>query len=146
MLSNAWDAGCTQINETHRQVMIWKREMDDREWDRLRAVIRGAHQARYKNAATQYFAWLLNGPADGAYPGECDRVVYAETIFGKQTARDVVATVIVDADASLAFFGDEHRLSEDILRDGARDCIGKLAIEDRALSGHGGESTVHETR
>lgn len=75
--------------------------------------MRGAHQARYLNATTQYFAWLFDeGARGGPYPGESDQVVYAETIFGDQKARDVLATVVLDAHASEAFFGDglqKHR-------------------------------------
>jgi hypothetical protein len=39
--------------------------------------------------------------------------------------------VLIDADASRAFFGNEWRMSEDILSDGAARCIAQLHESDR---------------
>jgi hypothetical protein len=137
MLSNAWDAGCAQIKGTHAQVMLWKNQMSKEEWNRLSVVNVAGHQARYRNAATQYFHWLI---ADKAppwnYPGESMRVIFAETLGkgpdGKdEHAPDEMGTILVDADASNAFFGKPWRLSEDILSDGAAACIKELPSADR---------------
>jgi len=137
MLSNAWDAGCAQIKGTHAQVMTWKTELSKDEWNRLIVVNVARHQARYRNAATQYFHWLI---ADNAprwnYPGESMRVIFAETLGkgpdGKdEHAPEELGTILVDADASNAFFGNPWRLSEDILSDGAAACIKELPAADR---------------
>lgn len=137
MLLNAWDAGCAQIKATHAQVMIWKSQLSRDEWNRLVAVNVARHQARYRNVATQYFHWLI---ADDAppwnYPGESMRVIFAETLGkgpdGKdEHAPDELGTILVDADASNAFFRNPWRLSEDILSDGAAACIKELPAGDR---------------
>jgi len=74
MLSNAWDAGCAQINATHAQLMKWKNQLSKDEWSRLIVVNVARHQARYRNAATQYFHWLIG---DDAPPLELSGRVYA---------------------------------------------------------------------
>lgn len=133
MLANADEAGCAQIRGTHTQVMEWKKALTADEWKRLRVTNRGKHQARYRNAATQYFAWLLGDPGIAwGYPGESMRLVYVE-FLGKvadgkdEDSRDVLGTIVVDADASQAFFGDPWRLSVDILADGAKRCVEEIA-------------------
>lgn len=132
MLQNAWDAGCEQIKTTHAQMMEWKKQLNEREWADLRVVNLARHQARYRNAATQYFHWLFgdNGPA-WAYPGESMRVTFAETLGKDGTSIDELTTVEIDADASQAFFKDRWRMSEDILSNGAAACIAKLPDKDR---------------
>jgi hypothetical protein len=132
MLANASDAGCLQIQKTHQQVMKWKQAIPREEWARLRVIHRAPHQARYRNAATQYFAWLL-GDQDSPswlYPGEGLRNVYAEIMFGdKPDVKDLAATVDIDAVASESFFAGPWRLSEDVLSDGAARCIAELSKE-----------------
>lgn len=132
MLQNAWDAGCQQIRATHAQMMAWKKEFSQQEWEHLIVVNRARHQARYRNAATLYFHWLFaDHGSSWSYPGESLRVIYAESLGPKQEAKDEFATVLIDADASAAFFGDPWRLTEDILSNGAADCIAKLPADDR---------------
>jgi hypothetical protein len=58
-------------------------------------------------------------------------VTYAESLGPKEDASDELATVLIDADASAAFFQDPWRMSEDILSKGAAECIGKLPQSDR---------------
>jgi hypothetical protein len=135
MLQNAWDAGCEQIETTHAQIMAWKKQLTEEEWANLRVVNVARHQARYRNAATQYFRWLFgdNGPAWG-YPGESMRVIFAETLGKDGTSIDELTTVEIDSDASQAFFKDRWRMSEDILSSGAAACIAKLADRDRVYA------------
>jgi hypothetical protein len=132
LLQNTHDAGCAQVQATHRQMQKWRADLPAQDWSKLVVVNRSAHQARYRNAATTYFAWLLDERApDWSYPGESMRVIFAEVLFGDRQPLDLLATVVLDADASKAFFGDEWRLSEDVLSDGAADCVGKLPASER---------------
>lgn len=132
MRLNAWEAAYVQIQGTHSQMMKWKKTMTADEWERLVVVNRGGHQARYRNAATQYFHWLLGGDSPSwSYPGESMRVIYAESLGPQEDSSDELGTIIVDADASTAFFGDPWRLSEDVLSDGAAACIKQLSDADR---------------
>lgn len=132
MLRNAWDAGCEQIKTTHAQMMAWKKQLTLEEWEKLIVVNVARHQARYRNAATQYFHWLFgdSGPS-WSYPGESMRVVFAETLGKDGTSIDELTTVEIDADASQAFFSNPWRMSEDILSDGAAACIATLLDKDR---------------
>jgi hypothetical protein len=132
LLHNAWDAGCEQIKTTHAQMMAWKKQLTSDEWANLVAVNVARHQARYRNAATQYFHWLFgdSGPA-WAYPGESMRVIFAETLGKDGTSIDELTTVEIDAEASQAFFSNPWRMSEDILSDGAAACIAELPEKDR---------------
>jgi hypothetical protein len=137
MLQNADDAGCYQVQTTHAQMMKWKATLSSDEWTHLIAVNKGAHQARYRNAATQYFDWLFQGTSPRwAYPGESSRVLYAESLPPNQTGGDELVAVLIDADASRAFFGNEWRMSEDILSDGAARCIAQLRESDRVWQPH----------
>jgi hypothetical protein len=132
MAKNAWDAGCAQIRSTHKQLIKWKYDLSEGDWNKLVVVSRARHQARYRNAATQYFHWLFGDTgSDWSYPGESMRVIYAESLGREEDAGDELATVIIDADASEAFFGSPWRLSEDILSDGAAACIKELPEADR---------------
>jgi hypothetical protein len=135
MLQNASDAGCAQITATHAQLMKWKGQLTEDEWKHLAVVNRARHQARYRNAATQYFHWLFgdSGPP-WSYPGESARVIYAESLGPGEDASNELAIVEIDADASDAFFADPWRLTEDILSSGAAACIARLPEADRKYS------------
>jgi hypothetical protein len=43
----------------------------------------------------------------------------------------MLASILIDADASTAFFGNKWRLSEDLLSDGAARCIARLPKGDQ---------------
>jgi hypothetical protein len=139
MLQNADEAGCYQVQSTHTQMMKWKESLSRDEWSHLIAVNKGGHQARYRNVATQYFDWLFHGYGSSprwAYPGESSRVLYAESLPPNQTGGDELVAVLIDEDASSAFFGNEWRMSEDILSDGAARCIAQLRESDRVWQPH----------
>lgn len=132
MLRNADEAGCHAVQGTHAQMMKWKTSLSGDEWSHLIAVNKGAHQARYRNAATQYFQWLFQGSSPSwGYPGESTRLFYVESLPKDQTGADSLAAILLDADASRTFFKSEWRLSEDILSDGAARCIAQLPEADR---------------
>ncbi len=59
------------------------------------------------------------------------RVIFAETLGKDGTSIDELTTVEIDDDASQSFFKDRWRMSEDILSNGAADCIAKLPDKDR---------------
>jgi hypothetical protein len=132
MMANSDEAGCYQVREMHTQMMKWKTEITEAQWNSLVAINRSSHQPRYRNVGTQYFGWLF-GLTDPkwAYPGESERLTYAEAPPKGLSSEDIVLSISIDADASFAFFGDRWRLSEDILSDGAARCIRQLPVADR---------------
>lgn len=132
LLANADDAACYAIGEMHAQMMKWKSSLSANEWERLVVINPGVFQPRYRSLATQYFGWLFRAPAPAwAYPGENERVIYSEFQHPHRDSGELLASILIDADASTAFFGNEWRLSEDLLSDGAARCIARLPKSDQ---------------
>jgi hypothetical protein len=136
ILQNADEAAVAQIDLTHQRVMAWKKSLTPAEWEKLIVIVRGFQMPRRYNIATVYFSWLLNEkPHRLGYPGESRRLIYAEFMARNNTPLDLMATTLLDGDASEAFFGNRWRLSRDILADGARGYVKKLkretAVESR---------------
>ncbi len=132
MMQNSNEAACVQVHEMHAQMMRWKRSLSGDERDRLIVVNVGGHQPRYRNVATQYFAWLFDSRSPRwGYPGESARVLYEESRPKDETVEDELAAISLDADVSRALLNDRWRLSEDLLSDGAATCIAKLPLTDR---------------
>src|SRR5690606_20904614 len=100
------------------------------DWKKLIVIVRGFQMPRRYNIATVYFSWLLDeNPHRLGYPGESRRLIYAEFMSKTSTPLDLMATTLLDGDASEAFFGDRWRLSRDILADGARRRVRELGRE-----------------
>jgi hypothetical protein len=133
MYESASEAGCLQIQDMHSAILEWRNTLGCSNWQNVMFLNRGMHQARYRNVGTQYFAWLIpNEPTTSwAYPGESMRNVFVESLAKNDDSRDLMATVLIDAQASKAFFGDSWRLSEDILSSGAASCIAILPTTER---------------
>jgi hypothetical protein len=77
-------------------------------------VVAGAHQARDRSLALQYFEKRF-----GEAAGEERRVTYAESISGPAEARELIGTRRLDRDIAAAFFGNPARLQRDVLGDAA---------------------------
>jgi hypothetical protein len=92
---------------------------------RFVVVICGAHQPRYRDAASQYFGRLLHQP-EGSGAEREDRLVYGEGLCDVDSALDLLARHIVDQRASNLLFGDRRRLQEDLLADAASTEVRKL--------------------
>jgi hypothetical protein len=132
LMANMDDAACYAIKGMDAQMMKWKSTLTATEWKRLVVINPGVFQPRYRSLATQYFAWLFPAPAPPwAYPGENERVMYSEFQHPHRDAGEVLASILIDADASTAFFGDKWGLSEDLLGDSAARCIARLPKRDQ---------------
>lgn len=88
--------------------------MSPAEREALQVVVAGAHQARERSLAMQYFRKRLR-EADGAE----DRVAYAENATDEDAALALVGTRRLDRAIAGAFFDDEKRLQRDVLGDAA---------------------------
>jgi hypothetical protein len=132
LLENANTAACYAIQGMHAQMMMWKSSMTSDEWRRIAVINPGVIQPRYRSLATQYFGWLFPAPAPPwAYPGENERVIYSEFLHPHRDSGELLASILIDADAATAFFGNRWRLSEDLLSNGAARCIARLPAGDR---------------
>lgn len=138
-MANARDAAVAQVNAMHTQMLAWRKELTDDEWAGLRVVVVSSEQARRGNVATQYFAKLLNcREKQIGYPGESTRLYYREYTPERpgntdsyadwlhRQDRTLFATMDLDADASIAFFGNSWRMRIDVMADGARDYLKTL--------------------
>ncbi|GAB5541416.1 MAG: hypothetical protein SangKO_011760 [Sandaracinaceae bacterium] len=127
MRQNAYDAAELFVRAIHSAVSSWRAQLAG-EWEGLRVVIRGPHQARRLHAATQYFAAMFGSCGDGlSFPGESPRVIYAEW-SPRGPAQRLAGVVAVDAAASQLFFGDPEVLSTDVLADGAAAAVTSLGM------------------
>jgi len=127
LLQNADEAAIAQLGMTHAAVEKWKRRIPAEEWKRLTVVVRGPQMPRRMNIMTQYFAKVVGEPSHNlGYPLESRHLIYAEFIFKDRDHLDLMATTLVDGDASEAFFGDRLRMSRDVLADGAENYLRKL--------------------
>jgi len=114
-----------ELEQLHELLTRWRNDLGERRWAGMYVVICGAHQARYREAACQYFGRLLHQVESSAAERE-DRLVYAEGRCDIQAALDLLARHIVDQRASNLLFGDRRRLQEDLLADAASAEVRKL--------------------
>jgi hypothetical protein len=130
LLDNANDAARAQLDLTHAVVTQWKKRIPVNEWGRLIVVVRGPQMPRRMNILTQYFAKVLGEPSHHlGYPLESRRLIYAELIFNNRDHLDLMATTLIDGEASDAFFGDRWRMSRDLLADGAEEYLKHLSFD-----------------
>ena len=125
LLENAAFAAKLELDNLHRQVMIWKERMSQSVWRLLYVVICAGHQPRYRQTAKQYFQRLLHEKVGSDARFE-NRVIYAESIRDIPAALDLLARHIIDRQASVAFFDHSTRLQEDLLADAATSYVKEL--------------------
>ena len=124
-LETAGLAVCIELEHLHALLGRWRNHLGETRWAGLYAVICGAHQPRYREAACQYFGRLFHQP-DGSAAEQEDRLVYAEGLCDVESALDLLARHMVDQRASNLLFGDRRRLQKDLLADAARTELRKL--------------------
>jgi hypothetical protein len=108
------DATRIQLAALHVHVMRILDALTAAERRTLEVVVAGAHQARVRSLAMQYFEKLFDEP-----PGAERRVSYAEGAETVGEALALVGTRRLDRAIAKAFFGDARRLQRDILGDAA---------------------------
>jgi hypothetical protein len=111
-----------QLDTLHdRMEAAWK-TLSERDRGTLRVVVTGERQARARNLPMQYFEQRFGDRSRGTERVR-DRVIYAECVRTVEEARSLAATRALDRIVAKAFFGDETRLSEDVLGDAAADVL-----------------------
>ena len=113
ILKNVKLAAKFQIDHFHRQIVIWKQKIPAEDWDQLHVVISGAAMPRKNNLAVQYFSKLLG------VRGECEKIIYAESIFQPTRAMKILGTSLLDAQIGEGYFGDPWRMHRDLLGNAA---------------------------
>jgi hypothetical protein len=120
VMENVIEATRAQLDATHAQVSVWRRDLSPREWNQLHVLIIGPHMPREDLAVTQYFLRLLHQPREGS------RVVYAESLWEEPQALDLLGTHLLDGSVGEAFFGDYMRMHRDLLGDAASQYLPRL--------------------
>src|SRR5262245_10691439 len=72
-------AVCIELEQLHELLGQWRNDLGEKRWAGMYVVICGAHQARYREAACQYFGRLLHPVARSADDRE-DRCIYAPAL------------------------------------------------------------------
>jgi hypothetical protein len=123
LLTSAGYAASTQLDAIHKQVMAWKADMTAAEWKQLHVLLPGSGPPRKDNLRTQYFARLLGEK------GECDRIMYAESLFDESRALNLLGSYQLDTAIGTDFFDDPLTMHRDLLADGAAAHLKKMSFE-----------------
>lgn len=115
-----------QLDALHARVEETLADMTATERAALQVVVAGAHQARERSVAMQYFRKRLHEPA-----GAEERVAYAENAADEDAALALVGTRRFDRAIAGAFFGEEKRLQRDLLGDAAAARLATFRFSDR---------------
>lgn len=115
-------ASRVQLEALHRATEEVLAAMNADARERFHVVVAGAHQARERSLAMQYFQLRLREP-----PGSEERVTYAENASSVDEALALVGVRRLDRAIARAFFGDEKRLQRDILGDSAKAQLAAFA-------------------
>lgn len=114
-----------ELDALHTTVMRWRKQIGPENWERIYVVVCAGHQARYREAAKQYFQRLLHEKESLGADAE-DRVIYAEHINDVDGALDLLARHIIDQQSSSALFNDRRRMQQDLMSDGAAAYLKEL--------------------
>jgi hypothetical protein len=117
---NTVEAIRAQLDTLHRQVGAWRATLTQKEWERLTVIMTAPQLPRKDNLAVDYFSRLLGEAREGK------RVVYAEALFVKAVALDLLATRQVGGRIGEVFFNDPNRMYADLLGDAAKAYLNKL--------------------
>lgn len=107
-----------QLDALHATVETVVAGLDPGALAHLQVVVAGQHQARARSLGMQYFAKRF-----GEKEGDEHRVAYAEGAGSVDDALVLVATRRLDNVVARAFFGDPHRLQQDVLGDAVADLL-----------------------
>ena len=120
---NVAGAARVRIDNYHRQMLAWRDQLTDDQFQQLRVIVPGASMPRKNNLTIAYFAKLFE------QEGECEQIVYAESRFQDQEALKLLGTHILDRQIGTQFFDDESRMNRDLLGPEARVYLDSLDFE-----------------
>jgi hypothetical protein len=112
-------AAQAQLEALDAQVKVFRKDLSDADWKRLKVVVIGSAMPRKGHLAVQYFSRLL-GEA-----GEGPRIIYAESLWDDEKALNLLGTHVLDGQIGATFFNDDRRMMRDLLEDAARAYLEK---------------------
>jgi hypothetical protein len=130
-LANAADAARVQVDGLHAAFERIRDGLHPRAVETLHVMVLGPKAPREGNLQYEYFVAALGGGAAAER-----QVIYAESIFDKERALDLLETVLIDRRIGEDFYRDEARMARDLLADGAAvrlmEIFGRLGAEEAA--------------
>ena len=130
LLANAEDAARDQLETMHATVEAWKERLAPEDRERLRVVVAAAHMSTPGNLSLQYFSLALGEAWAGRFDqedlGPGKRVLVSETGFDEAQALTLLATQTLDARVGRRFFGEEDRLTRDVLADASERILSEM--------------------
>jgi hypothetical protein len=118
LLADADEAARAQIDMMDAAVRHWRAGLPPDVWRKVLVVIEGPHQPRVENLQYSYFRYALADPAT--------QLVYAENVFNRQGALDLVGSVLADRSLAVIAFDEELRMERDLLGDAAEAYLMQL--------------------
>lgn len=116
-----------QLNQFKNQIEFWRTKYPKEDWDNLRVIVMGIHQARDDYALKLFFNWLMREPSYER------RVVFAEyqsSISGEdartvaeQQAIELMTKVDFDLEASALILGHPAILQKDVMGPAAKEIL-----------------------
>ena len=122
ILQNVKLAAKFRIDHFHNQMMTWKQNISEREWDRMRVIVSGAAMPRKHNLAVQYFSKLFGVRGEGL------KITYAESIFSQKRALQILGTNLLDTQIGVGYFGDPWRMHRDLLGNAAAVYLDRMTL------------------
>jgi len=115
----------TELTCLHHTVCELRAAMQKDQWQQIRVVVCGSHQARYREPAKRYFQSLFGESEDVGAAGE-RRVLYGEGIANESDALLLLAGQMLDRELAERFRPSALALQQDILGLAAESVIDRL--------------------
>ena len=134
IIANAKQAVKIRIDNYQQQMLIWRSEMADTDWERLSIIVPGASLSRANSLAVSYFGKVLEQSGEGG------RLIYAESRSDEEQAIELLGTHLLDAQIGEVFFDDVSRMKRDLLGPHANVYLDGLDFDAfRSRSGDAGK-------
>jgi hypothetical protein len=118
------------LENLHQRVTVFRAEIGEEQWARVRVVVSVARQARAREISVQYFERILGEyMREGA--SEEDRLVVSED-FNRGDTFERLAAHVLDQEAATILLGDPKRLQSDALAEVAAEVLDELLPKEAA--------------
>jgi hypothetical protein len=128
---NLRQAAETELSCLHQTVCELRAATLRDQWQQVRVVVCGSHQARYREPAKRYFQALFGESEDVGAAGE-RRVLYGEGIAKESDALQLLAGQLLDRELAERFRPSALALQQDVLGLAAENVIDRLLARTTA--------------
>ncbi|MCW5823303.1 MAG: hypothetical protein KIT34_10905 [Cyanobacteria bacterium TGS_CYA1] len=115
---NADDAVFYELGKTDNQIALWKKDMSEEEWNKLKVIVVSPHMPRNQNRQMIYFQALLKDKDEG------NRIIYMDGDPNQEEkALNLLSVHELDHDVAISFFKDPWRMHRDLLGDAGKKFV-----------------------